>query len=61
MKRIIWAVVGIGVCLLAFRFGPFIPAYAQDADWQKVDETWAASPPSRTTSAVSAFPAPISP
>ena len=44
MKRIIWAVVGIGVCLLAFRFGPFIPAYAQDADWQKVDETLGRKP-----------------
>ena len=36
MKRIIWVMVG--VCLLAFRFGPFIPAYAQDSEWQKVDE-----------------------
>jgi len=44
MKRIIWAVVGIGVCLLAFRFGPFIPAYAQNADWQKVDETLGRKP-----------------
>ena len=44
MKRIIWTVVGIGVCLLAFRFGPFIPAYAQDADWQKVDETLGRKP-----------------
>ncbi|MET4273005.1 hypothetical protein ABIB68_002423 [Bradyrhizobium sp. F1.2.2] len=44
MKRIIWAVVGIGVCLLAFRFGPFIPAYAQDAEWQKVDETLGRKP-----------------
>jgi hypothetical protein len=44
MKRIIWAVVGIGVCLLAFRFGLFIPAYAQDAEWQKVDETLGRKP-----------------
>ena len=44
MKRIIWAMVGIGVCLLAFRFGPVIPAYAQDADWQKVDETLGRKP-----------------
>jgi hypothetical protein len=44
MKRIIWAMVGVGVCLLAFRFGPFIPAYAQDAEWQKVDETLGRKP-----------------
>src|SRR5207302_8970079 len=44
MKRIIWAMVGIGVCLLAFRVGSFIPAYAQDAEWQKVDETLGRKP-----------------
>jgi hypothetical protein len=44
MKRIIWAIVGIGVCLLAFGFGPFIRAYAQDAEWQKVDETLGRKP-----------------
>jgi hypothetical protein len=44
MKRIIWAMVGIGVCVLAFGFGPFIPAYAQDAEWQKVDETLGRKP-----------------
>lgn len=44
MKRIIWAMVGIGVCLLALRFGSFIPAYAQDAEWQKVDETLGRKP-----------------
>jgi hypothetical protein len=44
MKRIIWAMVGIGVCLLAFGFGPFIRAYAQDAEWQKVDETLGRKP-----------------
>ncbi|WP_026202626.1 DUF1259 domain-containing protein [Bradyrhizobium sp. WSM2793] len=44
MKRTIWAVVGIAVCLLAFRFAPLIPAYAQDADWQKVDETLGRKP-----------------
>ncbi|MCS3760708.1 DUF1259 domain-containing protein [Bradyrhizobium sp. 62B] len=38
MKRIVWSVAAIGVCLLAFRVGPFVPAYAQDADWKKVDE-----------------------
>ncbi|MET3299006.1 DUF1259 domain-containing protein [Bradyrhizobium diazoefficiens] len=38
MKRTIWAMVGIGVCLLTFRFGPLLPANAQDTDWQKVDE-----------------------
>jgi hypothetical protein len=44
MKRIIWAMVGIGICLLAFGFGPFIRAYAQDAEWQKVDETLGRKP-----------------
>jgi hypothetical protein len=44
MKRIIWAMVGVGVCLLAFRVGPFMPAYAQDAEWQKVDETLGRKP-----------------
>ena len=42
--KIIRTVVGIGVCLLAFHFGPFIPTYAQDADWQKVDETLGRKP-----------------
>ncbi|WP_027516935.1 DUF1259 domain-containing protein [Bradyrhizobium sp. WSM1417] len=41
MKRNIWAMVG--ACLLAFRFGP-VPAYAQDAEWQKVDETLGRKP-----------------
>jgi hypothetical protein len=36
--------VGIGICLLAFGFGPFIRAYAQDAEWQKVDETLGRKP-----------------
>src|SRR5215212_1935404 len=44
MTRIIWAVAVIGVCVLAFRFGPFIPAFAQDAEWQKVDETLGRKP-----------------
>lgn len=38
MKRIIWTVAAIAVCLLAFRSDLFIPAHAQDAGWQKVDE-----------------------
>jgi hypothetical protein len=44
MKRIIWAAATIGICLLAFRSGPFIPAYAQDTGWQKVDETLGRKP-----------------
>jgi len=44
MKKMIWAMAGIGVCFLAFRFGSFIPAYAQNADWQKVDETLGRKP-----------------
>jgi len=44
MKRTIWVLVGIAVCLLAFHFAPLIPAYAQDADWQKVDETLGRKP-----------------
>jgi hypothetical protein len=44
MKRIIWAMVAIAVCLLAFRSGPVIPAYAQEAEWQNVDETLGRKP-----------------
>jgi len=44
MKRTIWVLVGIAVCLLAFHFAPLIPAYAQYADWQKVDETLGRKP-----------------
>jgi hypothetical protein len=44
MKRIIWSVAAIGACLVAFRVGSLIPAYAQDADWQKVDENLGRKP-----------------
>ena len=44
MKKFISALTVTGVCLFAFRLAAFIPAYAQDANWQKVDETLGRKP-----------------
>ena len=44
MKKTILALVGLAVCFFAIRFAPFFPAYAQDAEWQKVDEALGRKP-----------------
>ncbi|CCD91036.1 conserved exported hypothetical protein [Bradyrhizobium sp. ORS 375] len=44
MKPTIWALLSIAVCLSAFRADPLTPAYGQDADWQRVDETLGRKP-----------------
>ena len=44
MRKFISALTVTGVCLFAFRLAAFIPAYAQDANWQKVDETLGRKP-----------------
>ncbi|MGJ4931894.1 DUF1259 domain-containing protein [Bradyrhizobium sp. HKCCYLS2038] len=43
MKKTILFLIGLGI-LLSFRFAPLPPAYAQDAEWQKVDETLGRKP-----------------
>ena len=57
MRNTLFAFIGLGACLL----GSISSAQAQNVDWQKVDETLGRSPPSRTTSIATAFPAAISP
>ncbi|CCD85614.1 conserved exported protein of unknown function [Bradyrhizobium sp. ORS 285] len=44
MKRIPRALIGLAICLSAFRFDPSIPAYGQDIDWQRVDDVLGRKP-----------------
>ncbi|MBW7969948.1 DUF1259 domain-containing protein [Bradyrhizobium sp. BR 10289] len=44
MRTITRALAGIGACLAAFHFELLVPARAQEADWQKVDETLGRKP-----------------
>jgi hypothetical protein len=39
MRKTVQLSLALGACALAFGSGPFVPAQAQEINWQKVDET----------------------